>query len=662
MFMGAFTLFGMGILNEFIKMEHNDPFWIRSLASCSILILLLLSFAKRFKQYHTTFLYIVLYIGSTWAIYMIYENNFFNRYTTIVYVLTFISLFIFERIRPYLFYIGYFLIGAEISFLFLPDKSEEAYSFIYFYPFVTLAVFYGNYYLITRKEQLTESVQLFESLINSTIESYIMVDKDYKIVQLNDKAKQGFREFSSDEVFVGKSILDFSSKHRDNASYLIDLAFENELHVYDFELPFLNGIKLYFESRYLPVLVNGDVKYCAISSLDVTEKRLAEREIVEAKEKAEAANLAKTEFLSVMSHEIRTPMNAVIGMTHLLKDENPTPKQLEHINTLQFSADNLLVIINDILDYNKIEAGKIEFEYRTISLKEKIQKVLSSFKMKAIDKAIELKSEFVGDLPEFVKADSTRLAQILVNLTGNAVKFTSKGFIKIRVSVLKTEDELCHLKFEVIDTGVGIAAENHTKIFESFSQETNSTTREFGGTGLGLTITKKLLQLQDSDINLESEKGKGSNFWFVLKLEVVHNEDVQKEVYLSSSEGSLKGKRILLVEDNSINQLVAKNFLDKWEVSTVIASNGLEAIEKLKVGYYDIVLMDLQMPVMDGFEATRQIREFEDVEKRNIPIVALTASALLEVQNQVKEASMNGFVAKPFNPDDLYSKIAVHLV
>ncbi len=659
--MGGIALFLMGVVNEVKQLAHNDPFWLRCVVSSVDLIFFVFTFFKKGRKYHKEVLYIVLGVGSAWVIYMLYANNFFGRYTTILYSLSFISLFFFEKLKYFVSYLFLCICGVLLAFVLLNQKSEEAYSFVFFYPLVSLGILYGFYYLLNSKNKITESVQLFESLIDSTIESYIMIDRNYKIIKLNNKAREGFKVFSDDKVYLGKSLLDYAIQNRNVAQKRIDLAFEGELNCYEFEVPLKNGALVYMESRYLPVRIKGEVRYVAISSLDVTDKRNVQKEIIEAKEKAELANKAKTEFLSIMSHEIRTPMNAVIGMTHLLKDESPTESQLEYINTLQFSAENLLVIINDILDYNKIEAGKIEFDYRSVSVLDEIKNVLFPFKQNAFDKRIALSYEITESVPAYIKADSTRLAQILVNLVSNAVKFTNKGSVVVKVSELKREGGISSLKFEVIDTGIGISPENQEKVFESFSQEKASITREFGGTGLGLSITKKLLELQGAVIHLESEKGKGSKFDFVLEVECVEEETDSKAVYDFSENVSLKNKRILLAEDNPVNQLVAMKFLEKWKVQIDTSVKNQLDSAKDKIGDYDLILMDLQMPVMDGFIATQKIRALECEIKKSTPILALTASALLEVQEQVEEASMDGFIAKPFNPTDLYEKISLCL-
>ena len=387
----------------------------------------------------------------------------------------------------------------------------------------------------------------------------------------------------------------------------------------------------------------------------------SEKEAQVAKNEAVEASQVKAEFLSTMSHEIRTPMNAVIGMTHLLIQEEPRPQQLENLNILKFSAEGLLALINDILDFSKIEAGKIAFEKVDFSLKDLVRSVKEALAVKARDKGIDLKVKLDDDLPEVVKADPTRLTQILNNLVGNAVKFTKTGSVTIDLSVLEQSEKACKIEFKVIDTGIGIPHEQQSKIFEKFSQASASTTREFGGTGLGLSITKKLLELQGSSIVLESEFGQGTTFSFILNLEIASAQvknsliNFDREIF-----SSLNGLKVLLADDNKTNILIAKKFLKKWDINVVDVRNGKEALEQIEAKDFDLVLMDLQMPVMDGAEATQRIRALPNSSKSGIPIIALTASAMLEEQQTMFDAGMNDFVSKPFNPSDLYKKIVYH--
>ena len=392
------------------------------------------------------------------------------------------------------------------------------------------------------------------------------------------------------------------------------------------------------------------------SSIDVTNRAKAEQELLEAKEKAEKASMAKAEFLSTMSHEIRTPMNAVIGVTHLLLDDDPKPNQIDNLQTLKFSAENLLSLINDILDFSKIESGKIEFDSTEFHIDELINSIRQSHKLEATEKNISLKYSKDDELPNVLIGDPTRLFQILNNLVSNAIKFTEEGSVKLDVEVMEKKPESVRLLFTVEDTGIGIAKENLSRIFENFSQEQSDTTRKYGGSGLGLTIIKNLLELQGSDIHVESKKGEGSKFSFELDFSIGNTQ--QKETSFGThspidKKNTLTDVNILLVEDQEFNIKVALEFLNKWGANVTSAINGTRAIEFVESNEYDVILMDLQMPEMDGFETTKIIR----IHDKLTPIIALTASALTNIKEKVIDIGMNDFIAKPFNPNELHQKI-----
>ncbi len=387
------------------------------------------------------------------------------------------------------------------------------------------------------------------------------------------------------------------------------------------------------------------------------------QQLEKAKEKVEEGSRAKSEFLSTMSHEIRTPMNAIIGMTNLLVKDNPREDQLEQLEILDFSAKTLLALINDVLDFSKIESGKIEFENVPFKLEDLINGVLESFRFTAEKKDVLLYVDFDESLPKVITGDPNRLTQILNNLVSNAVKFTEEGSVGIVVEPVAQDNGQMHIKFSVSDTGIGISEEKQKDIFDSFTQEKADTSRIFGGTGLGLTISKKLIELQDGNIKVESEKGKGSIFEVTMPFGI---EDEVEEGELAFNQhvmpDTLQGATVLLVEDNAINQKVMMRFLDKWNINVVVAEDGAQAVEKLGEEVINLVLMDLQMPVMDGYEATRNIRALADNQKSNVPIVALTAAALKEVKEKVFASGMNDYLTKPFNPAELQKKLEYYIL
>jgi len=380
----------------------------------------------------------------------------------------------------------------------------------------------------------------------------------------------------------------------------------------------------------------------------------------EAKKQAEMGLKAKNDFLSTMSHEIRTPLNSILGMTNIMLMEKHSEEQKEQLNVLLFSAKNLLSIVNDILDFNKIEAGKIGFESIEMNLKTISDNLVAGFGTLAKEKGIALKLIMDDGVNCKVLGDPTRTSQIIGNLIHNAIKFTKRGHVALKINILSRDELRLRLLIEIEDTGIGIAQEKQQMIFEQFTQADNSTSRNFGGTGLGLAISKKLLALQGAELKLKSEPGKGSTFYFEISYPIIPSEiKVTKEETFQEIPAEetrpLEGMTVLLVEDNEVNILVAKTFLSKWGALIDIAQNGKEAIDLFDEQKHSIVLMDMHMPVMDGYEATQILRE------RGVktPIIALTASLPRDIEDRIKNMGINDIVVKPFIPSELF-KLILH--
>ncbi len=355
-----------------------------------------------------------------------------------------------------------------------------------------------------------------------------------------------------------------------------------------------------------------------------------------------------------MSHEIRTPLNAVIGMSHILMDDNPTESQLENLKILGFSAQNLLKLINDILDFTKIETGNMILESVNVNLKELVSQTLNSLQFKTAEKPVALKSEIDHRIPTYVKGDNTRLYQILINLLGNSVKFTESGEVKLKLDLVQETKKSVKVRFEISDTGIGIEPEKIAYIFESYTQASSDTTRKYGGTGLGLAITKSLLHLYNSEITVESEIGKGSKFSFIIDFERSQEPSMLVENKTPIEQLSAS---ILVVDDNEINRILASKVLSKWGIEVDFAENGKIALDKVQQSTYDLILMDLHMPVMDGMEAAKAIRRLGG-KYTKLPIVALTASLFAHELETINECGMDGYVMKPFVPAELYGKIS----
>lgn len=368
---------------------------------------------------------------------------------------------------------------------------------------------------------------------------------------------------------------------------------------------------------------------------------------------------SKSNFLSTMSHELRTPLNSVIGMTDVLLHDKHTMEQQENLNVLRFSAESLRTLINDILDFNKLDSEKITLEKVSTDISKLIRTICMGLQLQAREKGLELILHIdEGIQSRAVFTDPTRITQIIYNLVGNAIKFTRQGRIAVSLRLVRSTSESMRILFIVEDTGIGIDPSRQIDIFEAFVQESIRTTRHFGGTGLGLAIVKRLLRLFETDIQLHSKPGHGSRFSFEMEL-ACDQEAEQATREISGEETALEGMRVLIAEDNSINVFLVKKLAQRWNLNLEVAENGMAVLERLRTKSYQVILMDIHMPYMDGYETTRQIRSMP-TQQASVPIIALTASVTHDLQKRIREAGMNDYLRKPFNAQELYSKLRKH--
>lgn len=412
---------------------------------------------------------------------------------------------------------------------------------------------------------------------------------------------------------------------------------------------------LFFNTAYQPMAApDGTIIGVTGIATDVTERIKAEQALVIAKEMAEDTAQMKQEFLANMSHEIRTPMNAIIGFTNLLKEMPLNATQQEYVSAIQSSGENLLVLINDILDFSKIEAGKMQIEQVDFDLEHLLKTLETTYRIKAHEKNLGYSVQSAADVPLRLQGDPVRVNQILVNLIGNAIKFTDTGEVAVNVSLQKLEAATATLLFEVTDSGIGIPQEKLQSVFDSFTQVSSDYDRKFGGTGLGLAIVRNLVELQGGTLGVESEPGKGSTFSVTIAFPLAETPIEATVAAEPASAELLTGLHILLVEDNLLNQKLAARVLEQLEATVDLAENGLIAIDKVRNGTYDAVLMDVQMPEMDGLTATKHIRT--DLNS-TVPIIALTAHAMKEEVQRCLDVGMNAHIIKPFKKEMLVQTI-----
>lgn len=502
--------------------------------------------------------------------------------------------------------------------------------------------------LAPNKEQLA-AIDTLVSLLNAEIQFCDEVIFQYDI---NEENALSLIKLGKGKILMDQIIKEFEKIHSIEKGKFEEIILRN--HTYS------KLVKVMDASAYVIAFLL--ILMCVIILYrDINKRERLEQKLIIAQKNAEEAANIKQQFMANMSHEIRTPMNAIIGFNERLSKTNLDELQKEYVSAVQSSGENLLAIVNDILDFSKIEAGMVRIEEIQFNLHELLDSVITLFFVQAKEKNIDVRLQVSKTVPASIIGDPTRLTQILINLIGNAIKFTSKGNVKILVDVVESHDEKIHLQFKVIDTGIGISKEKISEIFERFTQAKSDTSRIYGGTGLGLSIVKKLIELQSGTISVKSEKDNGSEFTFVIPYKKAEKQTTDSKINKenNSSFTFSETSKILVVEDNLMNQKLAGFMLKDWGLKYDICNNGKLAIEKIKENnIYDVILMDIQMPEMNGYDTTKIIREELML---NIPIIAMTADALPDERDKCISLGMTDYISKPIKADDLRNLIAKYI-
>ncbi len=504
-----------------------------------------------------------------------------------------------------------------------------------------------------KKENFAPLMKITKSLFELLPDAAFLIDKEALVIKCN-QAVSVHLGYSIDElegqpfedIFSDKMLYEFFAEELFCHDRIMDIELELRSRDGRFLTYIMSGLKV-------PIPHLDNIYLCM--GADISAMKKIENSLRMAKKKAEAASKAKSDFLANMSHEIRTPLNGIIGMNELMLTTSLDPEQRELSEMIKVSADALLTLLNDILDFSKIEAGKLLIERRPFSIMELAQSASTIVAHQIKAKQLDFELQFDKSIPDRLIGDVSRIRQVLVNLLGNAVKFTEKGKVTLNIQMHNESAGRYEIKFSVTDTGIGIPKSKQETIFNEFTQADVSTTREYGGTGLGLSICHRLIHLMGGELHVFSLPGEGATFWFVLPFKTAEEQMMQKED--NSDELPAISLKILLVDDNVINQKVASRLLVKAGHTVEIAGNGLEAIKKFRTDKFDVVLMDLQMPVMGGIAASREIRKIETDVVQATPILALTANVLESQKEECLNAGMNGFLTKPIRLKELFKAL-----
>jgi signal transduction histidine kinase/CheY-like chemotaxis protein len=591
----------------------------------------------------------------------------------------------------YLYYFPYFLV---MTFIINVEKNFKELKFVYFLTIVSVLIclnvspFENHYQLsivnsftrlynsnmaislvlttlfsyailrVNRDNEITilQEKRFVDTIYNTSLDGVFIMDEQKRVIAGCNKRAVELFEIENKMEIEGTNIENwFTKEHIRLFKNIEESLAGNNTKNWQGELAFTSKRKRTFFAfvNIVPFLDNSN-RFLKISILDISEIKMAQFELMKAKQKAEVASQAKSRFLSNMSHELRTPLNGIIGASNLLLQESYLPDQKSHLDILKYSSEHMMSLINEVLDFNKIEAGKFQLEQAPVDMKNFLQKLITRFSVQAHAKGLKFSSDIDDHLDIEFLTDETKLNQVFSNLLSNAIKFTHKGEITLVAKKIFSTSQKATIQFMVKDTGIGIAGNKQEEIFESFTQADVDTTRKYGGTGLGLSISKKMVNLFHGDLLLKSEEGKGSTFYFTLELAINEN----RKMYINEDRVKqltvFNGVKVLVAEDNAVNMAIARRFLTKWGIEVHEACNGKEAVEIFRQVSFDLILIDLEMPEMDGVTALTEIRKIND----KIPAIAFTAAVYDNMRADLIQKGFMEFVPKPFRPEDLHDKIA----
>ncbi len=660
---GIIILVAIALVNYYFNYTYS--FFVTSSASLILIATLIFINDSHFKLLR----FIYLFVFCTTICSLTFIEGLVSGDYLYLFVLLIISIFIFDfKERKFLFF-SYAAILFCLLFIFTQaplhsvmqrlGDHEERVTFIgnvFLSSIVTcLLAFVSLRQNFRNTKKLGEKQEFLDAVYNTSLDAVFIVDTNTKIITDSNLQSVHLFDVKDNTVLLNKSIANYI-KNFDEQLEVVNI-FANQEQAWKGELTCLTASGSEFPG-YVSIVPfeNGDQILKKISVLDISDIKKAQAELVVAKDKAEFAMNAKSKFLSNMSHELRTPLNGIIGTANLLLDEASMPEQKEHFTLLKYSSEHMLNLINDVLDISKIEAEMMHLEKSSFNLKTFFDKIQSLYSNQFVAKKIQLLFEIDERLDRYFLGDETRLSQVMSNLISNALKFTDNGNVIVSANLINANSKQASIYFSVKDSGMGITEQQQKIIFNSFTQADTTTTRKFGGTGLGLSISKNIIELYKGELKVESKKGEGSNFYFTIKLDLQLNNKNFVNEHIVSTLVSLANVKVLIAEDNQVNMLIARKFLQKWNIKPAEALNGEEALEIFHKDNFDILLIDLEMPEKDGYETVAAIRAIN----KDIPVIAFTAAVYDNMHADLVSKGFTDYIQKPFRPEDLHRKLSMY--